>query len=234
MRREKVDGLLIHDALLADRLICLVEGGMGAEAASRAAALLIKARRPRLLLSAGFCGAIRTGSIVGDTIICDRLLTLNAEGLSAPPPPEGSPSAAHLTSTLRSHGITALAGSFITTDRIVSKPELAQKLPHDLPTPVLEMESAAVAAAAAAAHLPFLGFRTVSDDAAEELLFSLDELTTANRISIPKVLMLCLTHPRTIPQLARLAANSAVAGKNLGLACRLLLPLLDSAGTSRP
>lgn len=201
---------------------------MGTDAATRAATLLIKTRHPRLLLSAGFCGAVRTGSGVGDTIVCDRLLTLDAEGLAATSPPGNILPAAHVIDTLHTHGLTAVAGSFITTGQIVSKPELARRLSPDLPTPVLEMESAAVALAAAAADLPFLGIRTISDDAAEELLFSLADVTTHNRISIPKVLLACLQHPRIIPQLARLAKNSAVAGKNLGLACRLTLPLFDN------
>ena len=75
--------------------------------------------------------------------------------------------------------------------------------------------------------MPFLGLRTISDDAGEELGFSLDEMTDSQlRISIPRVLFTCLKKPRIIPQLARLAGNSGRAGKSLGTALQQIIHLL--------
>ncbi len=224
VRKQMIDGNPLYDALLADRQVCVIEGGMGSAAASRATRLLLGARQPGLLLSAGFCGAVRTGAGVGDAVICQRLLTLDAYGLSEITPAGNERVALQLSDALQNCGITVWQGSFITTGQIISKTELARTLPPNLPTPVLEMESAAVAREAAAAGIPFAAVRTVSDDAAEVLLFSLDELTGANQqISIPKVLTTCLKKPRIIPQLARLAANSAKAAKNLKTICRILM-----------
>jgi len=89
------------------------------------------------------------------------------------------------------------------------------------------MESVAVARTAATAGVPFLGLRTISDDAGEELGFSLDELTDSQlRISILRVLFTCLKKPRIIPQLARLAGNSGKAGKTLGATLNLIVTSL--------
>jgi len=43
VRKQMIDGCPLYDALLADRQICVIEGGMGAEAALGAARLLLGA-----------------------------------------------------------------------------------------------------------------------------------------------------------------------------------------------
>lgn len=227
VRRQAVDSIILYEARLAEREICVVEGGMGTTAAADAAQRLLTARQPGLLISAGFCGALHPGPAVGDTVLCRNLLTHEEIGLIETALPGNDMATARLADTLKRSGITVWQGSFITTRAIVVKAVLAGTLPADLPTPVLEMESAAVAAVAAAAGVPFIGLRTVSDDAAEELGFTLDELTDRQfQISIPKVLVTCLKRPRIIPQLARLARNSAVAGKALGRALQQIMPLV--------
>lgn len=222
-----VDGAALYDARLAERDICVVEGGMGSKAAAEAAQRLLAARRPGLLISAGFCGAVRPGPAVGDTVLCRNLFTLDHTGLLETALPGNDLATARLADTLKRCGISTWQGSFITTSRIIAKPELAASLSEALPTPVLEMESAAVARQALDAGRVFIGIRTVSDDAAEELGFTLDELTDQRfQISIPKVLLTCLKRPRIIPQLARLARNSAVAGQALGRALQQIIPLV--------
>jgi len=72
VKRRLVDGIPFYTGTLEGRLVSVVEGGMGTTAASHAARLLIAADRPNLLLSAGFCGAIRPGVRVADLVICKR------------------------------------------------------------------------------------------------------------------------------------------------------------------
>ena len=227
VKRRAVDGLPCFSGLLEGRQVCVIEGGMGRTAASRATRTLLAAFKPNLLLSAGFCGAVRTGARVADLVLCKRLFSADERGMQELNLVGSELTTARLSAELQHLGIRTWQGSFITTSAIVTKAALAETLPADLPTPVLEMESAAVAEAAAAAGVPFLGLRTVSDDAAEELGFTLDELTDQQlQISIPKVLLACLKKPRIIPQLARLAGNSGRAGKTLGRALQQLMPLL--------
>jgi len=227
VKRRLVDGIPFYTGTLEGRLVSVVEGGMGTTAASHAARLLIAADRPNLLLSAGFCGAIRPGVRVADLVICKRIFQADDSGLHEVRLPGSDLIAGRLSAELQSKGLRTWQGSFITTSQIVTKAALAETLPEDLATPVLEMESSAIAQTATAAGIAFLGLRAVSDDAAEELDFTLDELTDKQlRISIPRVLLACLKKPRIIPQLARLAGNSGKAGKNLGTALQQIIKLL--------
>jgi len=115
------------------------------------------------------------------------------------------------------------SGVFVTTLTSMSKKRMRELLPEHLTSPVLEMESAAVAAVAASAGIPFVGVRTVSDDAGEELGFEIAEFTDAAlRISPVKVMLTILRRPAIIPQLLRLARNTRVAGKNLAAALQVL------------
>lgn len=225
--RRRVGGVVLYDGLLQGRRLCIAEGGMGSAAAARAARLLLSAEQPVLLVSAGFCGAVHAGAQVADLVLCKRLFALDQQGIHEVALPGSDLGCARLSATLQHYGLRIWQGSFITTQRVESKLNIAALLPMGLPTPVLEMESAAVAQVAAETGLPFLGLRSISDAADEELGFSLDELTDNSfQISIPRVLLTCLKKPRIIPQLARLAANSGRAAKSLGAALQQIVGML--------
>lgn len=227
VKRRLVDGIPLFEGMLESRPVCVAEGGMGTVAASRATRLLLSEVRPCLLISAGFCGAVHEGARVADLVVCKRLFTSDSQGLQEVTLPGSELSCARLSAELQSKGLRTWQGCFITTQQVLSKAAFAQQLPVGLPTPVLEMESSVVALAAAKAGIPFLGMRAISDDAAEELSFTLDELTDAQlRISILRVLLTCLKKPRIIPQLGRLAANSGRAGKALGAALQQIITKL--------
>ncbi len=226
-KRRLVEGIPFYGGTLQGRPVCVVEGGMGTAAASRATRALITETAPSLVISAGFCGALRPEQKVADLVVSRQLCAADEQGLHQIPLAGGELSAARLSAELQSKGLRTWQGTFVTTSRIVTKAAMAAELPEQLPVPVLEMESAAVAQVTAAAGVPFLGLRSISDTADEELDFTLDELTDKQfQISIPRVLLTCLKKPRIIPQLARLAANSGKAGKALGAALQQLLPLL--------
>ncbi len=216
LTRERQDGLLLYRGQLAQREACLVEGGIGTSAAARATKLLIDTHRPSLLISAGYCGAVRPGPAVGDLVLCSRLLTADPERVQELLLPGSHQRAARLAAELQRHGLRAWQGSFITTRAISSKAAISARLPEDMDHPVLEMESAAVALAANGAGIPFIGLRAVSDDAAEELLFSLDEISTAaGQVAPGRVLWLLMRRPALLGQMLRLAVGSTRAGTSL-------------------
>jgi adenosylhomocysteine nucleosidase len=77
--------------------------------------------------------------------------------------------------------------------------------------------------------IPFMGIRTVSDAADEELGFSLDEFTDHNlRIRPHKVALTILRKPWIMPQLIRLGRNSRIAADSLSQAVARLLASLPS------
>jgi adenosylhomocysteine nucleosidase len=91
-----------------------------------------------------------------------------------------------------------------------------------------------VAKAAAKEGVPFLALRVVSDDAGEELGFSISELTDARmKVRIGKVLLTVARRPWIIPQMLKLARNSRKAGANLALAIAVMLEDTDELPLKR-
>lgn len=227
LQRTTIDSFTIYSGTLAGRELCLIEGGMGTSAAARAAKALIAACKPTLIISSGYCGAVRPGPATGDLVLCSRLLTADRERVQELLLPGSEQAAARLSAELQRFGLRAWQGSFITTRDITTKSGMSARLPEDMAHPVLEMESAAVALAASGANIAFIGLRAVSDDAGEELHFSLDEICNANgQVAIGRVLWLLTRRPWLLAQFLRLAAGSTKAGKSLGAALTRVVPLI--------
>ncbi len=225
--RRTLEGVPLYEGSISGKMFCLLESGMGEVNAARAANLLLNTLNPSILISAGFCGAVRKEAKVADLVICSNVSLFDRDGLHEVVVTGGRQVAARLAAALTGLGVSAWPGSFITTATIAGKREISAMLPDEMRTPVLEMESAAVASAAYSAGIPFIGIRSVSDPWDEELDFTIDELTDEKmRISIAKVMGACIRKPRIIPQLARLASNSGRAGKTLGRGVSLIMPML--------
>uniref|UniRef100_A0A831UCV0 Phosphorylase n=1 Tax=Geobacter metallireducens TaxID=28232 RepID=A0A831UCV0_GEOME len=195
--------------------LCLVESGIGVDRAAAASEALVAAASPAVIVSFGFGGAALPGLRVGELAVgmsswldgpqglvrclgIDRAL---AEGLAA---------------ELDRRCGGAARCDIITASRILRKGDLAKRLPTAIASPVLDMETAAVAEACRRHGIPLVSLRAISDAAAEELAFSLDEFTDDEMAVRPlKVLATITRKPWIIPQLLRLARNSRAAGKQL-------------------
>jgi adenosylhomocysteine nucleosidase len=204
--------------------IMLLESGMGFDNAAGAAEVVIRADRPDLLISVGFCGGIDPELQTGDVVVAKQVVIVTGDGLEEVPV---TLSKAGQTFVARQSGARVFGGLFASTPVIMSKRKLAEMLPPECPFPVVEMESAAIAIIAVEQGIPLLAIRAVSDPADEELGFSLDEFCDAGlRIRPHRVLLTILRKPHIIPQLVRLARNSRLAAGNLTAAVEKLLPLL--------
>ena len=205
----------------------LVESGMGVDNASRATGQIIREERPNLLVSAGFCGGIKPESRAGDVVVADNIVIATEKGLEEIPvllSGSGPTFVAHEAA----EGKKVSGGVFVTTSVLTSKKRLAGMLPEHYRTPVVEMESGAIACVAAEQGIPLLAIRAVSDTAAEELRFSLDEFCDPQmrRILLSRVLLTILRKPYIIPQLVRLAFSSRTAAQSLTSALSRLFPAL--------
>lgn len=201
---------------IAGHDITLVESGMGMLNAGWAATALA-AEAPDLLVSAGFGGGVLPGLKVGDTVVAERLLHWTGRAFE-------EVEARFCGPGVIDDAPSMLRGCFITGDGILDKRQLAEILPNGVNRPVVEMESAAVARVAAEHGIPFLGVRAVSDPWNEELGFSINEFCDEGmRIRPLKVLATVIRRPRIIPQLLRLARNSRIAAKELGMTLERLL-----------
>jgi adenosylhomocysteine nucleosidase len=212
---------------LAGHEFLLVESGMGFHNAAGAAETLVRESRPDLLVSAGFCGGIAPELRAGDIVVAKEIVIAADGGLEEIAAPL-SPVGRDFVARQATGGKRIFGGTFVSTATITSKRRLAAMLPGSCSTPVVEMESGAVAIIAAEHNIPLLAIRAVSDCAAEELGFSLDEFCDPDmrRIRIGKVLLTALRRPRIIPQLLRLSRSSRTAAESLTAALSRLFPAL--------
>ena len=229
--REKINGFDAYRFSIGTREFVLVRSGMGPENAAAATHALIDVVNPDLIVNFGFAGAVTVGLAVGDILVADRVL-LNREGLFSLQPGIDDAKAAELAvqleRTFQGNEFRVRTGTFITASEIKRKREMAPLLPAWVTNPVLEMETAAVAQAAAKGNVPLIAIRAVSDDAGEELGFAIEELTDRKlEINIGKVLLTLARKPWIVPQLLRLARNTRKAGRYLALVIAATLEIVQ-------
>jgi adenosylhomocysteine nucleosidase len=225
-RREKVNGFNLYRAVLQGVPLVLVESGMGPKHASAATETLIAHASPGMILNFGFGGAVLPGIGIGDVVVAERVLLMEAGNLTEAPQPDADLSGLLLQS-LSASNLPATSGTFITAAAIMNKKEVAGKVPAGLRHPTLEMETAAVLLTAQRAAVPVVALRGISDAADEELEFSLEEFCDANlNIRLPRVLACVARKPKIIPQLLRLSRNTKRAGNTLALAVEVALKAL--------
>ncbi len=194
-------------ARLSDRA-AVVATGDGPRNAAREAARAIARFRPALLVGAGVAGALTPGLAAGDILASARILDESGE---TPPPSRRLLEAALEGTHIR-------AGTLLTLARpAVSAAEKAALAESTGAPAVCDMESAAWARAAAAAGVPFLVLRAVSDTAEEDLPRYLARCMNAEGgIRRAAVALQALLHPATIPDLVRMRRRVADCAERLG------------------
>jgi adenosylhomocysteine nucleosidase len=202
--------------------------GVGPEAAARTAALALARCRPRTLISLGFGGALTPEAAPGTLVLGERFRQYDPDRgiLAAAPGPAPPRLLAGLVRRLRDAGLPSLTGTIITAPRILHKAAEAGPL-MELPCPVLDLESAPLAAAAAERGLAFLGLRAVTDGAGEEIPEFIREACRRGAEPGPAAAFAWAARdPRRLLMLLRLWRRSRLAGRLLARALEVLLPVL--------
>ncbi len=186
----------------------VVATGDGPRRAERGAADAIARHRPKAVFGAGVAGALTPGLAVGDILVSARVL----DGAGEAPPP----SRRLLEAVLATAG--ARAGTLLTLERpAVAAGEKAGLAASTGAPAACDMESAAWARAAAAAGVPYVVLRAVSDASDEDLPRYLARCMNAGGgISRAAVTLQALLHPATIPDLLRMRRRVAMCGERLG------------------
>jgi adenosylhomocysteine nucleosidase len=177
--------------------------------------------RPRLVLSAGFAGALQESLQVGDVLLATEVV--DPEGHCWPttwpgelPPGEWRP--------------PLHRGRLLTMPRLVSRPEDKQTLGRRHQAAVVDMESAVVARLCSARGIPFGCVRVVSDDWRTPLSPRLVSLLTGAKVSWWRLLAALVRDPRLGGELWQLARHTRQAAEQLGLALGELLTLTLPGG----
>ncbi len=203
--------------------VLVVETGIGPARAEAVLTWLLGAPklgdvpyRPRVVLSAGFAGALQPGRAVGDVILATEVV--DAAGTCWPATWPAEPPAGEWRPPLHRERL-------LTLDRLVGSPEEKEALGRQHQAAAVDMESAAVARLCQKHGVPFGCVRAVSDDLRMPLSPRLVSLLAGGRVSLPRVAAALATSPGLVGELWRLARHTRVAADNLGKALGELLTL---------
>lgn len=202
--------------------------GMGGAQLSALATEAITSFSPDLIILTGFGGALTAASPPPDLVVATACWRLSPDGgqLEQQEFPAAVPSIADLVAELRHRGLPAVVGSFITTPRMTAK-ALVLPLASYLPAPVLDLETAAVAAVAQAQNLPLLAVRAITDGSGEEIQGFLAQIIDRHRgVPLSRLLPALLAHPTRLQYICHLWERSRRAGLNLAIALHHILAYL--------
>jgi adenosylhomocysteine nucleosidase len=187
----------------------VLETGVGPVAVARALAWLSGRPSPRLVVSAGFAGALSPTLTVGDLVLADAVIG-----------PDGAvwPACAG--------GLRALRGLVLTSAVLIGDPAEKRRLAEAHRAAVVDMEAAHVARWCAARGVAFACLKAVSDAAATALPADLLGVLDGGRVRPWRLAAALARRPRLIGDLWRLGRDTRAAA--LALAGGLT-PLLTPA-----
>jgi adenosylhomocysteine nucleosidase len=172
--------------------------------------------RPKVILSAGFCGGLDERFRVGDVILATEVV--DGQGLVWP--------ATWPTDLRGGEWRPPLHRSrLLTMPRLIGDVTEKKELATRLQAGVVDMESAVIADACKKKGIPFGCLRVVSDDAHTPLSPKLVSVLSGGRASAVKLAAIVATSPGIVAQLWRLGRDTKVAARQLGLALGEVLTL---------
>jgi len=177
------------------REIVVVCGGIGPEAARRAANAVIALYAPSLLLSAGFAGALEASLRVGDILL--PATVLNAS--------DGS------RIEIEDAKAQGTLVSFMAVAGAAQKAKLAQAYAAQ----AVDMEAAAVAAAACAKGIAFRAVKVISDDLDFEMPEMARFIDSQGGFKPANFALFAALRPWLWPRVVALASNSRKAARAL-------------------
>jgi adenosylhomocysteine nucleosidase len=208
--------------------VLVLETGMGAASTEAAVQWLLSRPvldnvpyRPKLVLSAGFAGALQDRFHVGDILLATEVT--DSDGTCRPatwpgelPPGEWRP--------------PLHRGRLLTLPRLVSDPQEKAALGQRHQAAAVDMESATAARLCHRQGVPFGSVRAVSDDVNAPLSPQLVALLEGGRVSWLHLLAALARSPRLGGELRRLAVHTRFAAKQLAAALGELLTLTLPGG----
>ncbi len=207
---------------LKDRDCLLVTSGMGLTRATNATRALLAESHLHLLVSFGIAGAVNAGLNIGDVVISGNTCLLE-KGL-----PGQLQSLASLSEAARNaaeevlpaDGARLLQGTALTTRGAQVVGQQLEKMPN----PVLEMETAGIAQAAAEKGIPLVSIRAISDGPQSPIPIDLEAVMDDEyNFRIGRMLKMVLRRPQIIFQSRQMMQNSRKAANHAAKALVAML-----------
>jgi len=209
LRDRKSDEAGIIRGKIDNKEVAVFHTGVGRKSCQGKIDNFLRANLPRILISAGFAGAIRQDFQVGDLILSenfsDQPLLFEAQRI------------------LSNRG--ACTSKLFTSPSVIESSNERIELGRAHDAVAVDMETEFIAEACAARSIPMLSVRVISDSLREpfpappSVLFDI----ARQRTNLPKLLRYLITHPRASLGLMRFANQIARARKELTEALAALL-----------
>jgi adenosylhomocysteine nucleosidase len=204
----------------ASSSVLVVETGVGHERMSRALDWLLQkpaiggsAYVPRLVISAGFSGALQEDLRVGDLILGTEVIA--ADGICHKVTWPGDAVGGGQSPLRR--------GRLVTVTRTIAAPEEKRALARQHGALAVDMETGTIARRCAEQGIPFACIRAISDDAHDVLSPELDYVIVNGAVSLRRLAGCLVRRPALAVELWRLAKNTRLAAERLGTALGELL-----------
>jgi nucleoside phosphorylase len=197
--------------------LLVLETGVGGDAATSAINWVLSnpiignvPYRPRLILSAGFSGALQEGQRVGDLVMATEVV--DADGTVWPATwPVGI-------------GATRISGGrLLCLSTLVGNPEEKRRLGRESMAVAVDMESGHLAKACHRAGVLFGALRVISDDLATPLSPRLIDVLKNGRVSPLRLIGALIRSPCLIGELWRLRGATQHAAQQLAAGLREIL-----------
>ncbi|HEV3079652.1 MAG TPA: hypothetical protein VGY66_07725 [Gemmataceae bacterium] len=172
--------------------------------------------QPRVILSAGFAGALQDGVKIGDVVLATEIGDLNGKRWPVTWPGE-LPAGEWRPSLQR--------GRIVTSGKLVGNADIKEALFKKFKALAVDMESASVARLCAKHDVPFGCLRVISDEVTSALSPQLVSLLSGGRVSALKLAATLLRWPGLAPELMKLRKHTRFAAEQLGKALGELLTL---------
>ncbi len=190
--------------------VVVVCGGIGAEAARRAAEAVIALYSPSVIYSVGFAGALDAKLKVGDILMPKRVV--NA----------GDSSSVEME----------IGGGVLVSFAAVADPAQKKKLRESFSADAVDMEAASVARAAEARGLRFAAVKVVSDKHDFDFPPTERFVNSRGQFSETKFAIYVAFHPWLWPRVFQLARNSNFAARTLSAWLQQNLDRMAASATS--
>ena len=170
--RVPLDGLHGFRAEIGGKEFAVVGHGIGHRRATETARRAFDSMPgAELVIGTGVVGALSSGLKPGDLVLSDRVLTIDGDGQMAEQVIAVSDS--HLRAigrSLASAGIAYSTGAILTSHRVLTTGAEKRRAKESTGAIAVDMETAAIAAEAAARGLPFVAIRAVLDEVDDEVV----------------------------------------------------------------
>jgi len=200
----RADGFCMRLGTIRGRRVAVVISGAGRQKAAHAAAAVIEAHRPKLVISAGFGGALRDDLRRNDIVVANSVVQENGEELP-------------LESADDLRWPRCLIGRMRTVDRVVRTVQEKRQLRAATGADLVEMETAAVVETCRRLGVPAAAIRVVIDTADEELPPHLEVIVRQQSKARQwgAALGAIFARPKSVGELYQLKENALLASDRL-------------------